>query len=288
MTMNQRTQAESHLTPERVRINAFNPTRLCQFYQDVIGLDLMSDQDNHIFLGIQADNAVLLEIYPSTTDREGRTTGLFHMAFLLPTRKALADSLRHLITVKAPLQGASDHGYSEALYLADPEGNGIEIYWDKDQSVWDKRPDGFIEGITIEIDADGLLALASDDFQGFPSGTKIGHVHLSVKDLASTERFYHQLLGLGVRSDYQGQALFLASGGYHHHLGANIWAGRNLPAPKDDQIGLNAVIWTTPYQADLDTIEAKLKTAGLTYHREANHIKTHDYSGLALEIHHKA
>ena len=142
----------------KVALKVNDLKKMTQFYQEAIGLDLMEEKENSVVLGVAADNTPLVELIQlAAPSNRKRTTGLFHLAILLPTRADLGSILYHLLTKKYAIDGASDHGYSEAIYLNDPEGNGIEIYRDKDMSDWDIRPDGKIEGVTEAMDADGVI-----------------------------------------------------------------------------------------------------------------------------------
>ncbi len=211
----------------RVALKVANLEKMTRFYQEVIGLQVLEQSAIQSTLGV--DNTVLLELHkvqeplPLTPK-----TGLYHVAFLLPTRKDLGNALRHYLTIEAPLIGASDHGYSEAIYLNDPEGNGIEVYRDKPQSEWDIRTDGEIVGVTLEMDAEAVIAASDGAGDGFPAGTTVGHVHLKVADLMQTEKFYTEVLGLSLKNNFGNQAKFFAAGDYHHHIGSNIWLGKKF------------------------------------------------------------
>ena len=182
---------------------------------------------------------------------------MYHLAFLLPTFEDLGTILRHLIINNVPMIGASNHGYSNALYLDDPEGNGIEIYWDKPENEWDVREDGTIAGITEPMDADAALDVARTAFDGMPDGTIMGHVHLHVDDVEKAAEFYGNVMGLGLKYKFGPQAYFFASGNYHHHLGANIWKQGNLEKPDRLAPGIRTVEWIGT-EEDISFIENKL------------------------------
>ena len=222
----------------KVALKVNDLKKMTQFYQEAIGLDLMEEKENSVVLGVAAGNTPLVELIQlAAPSNRKRTTGLFHLAILLPTRADLGSILYHLLTKKYAIDGASDHGYSEAIYLNDPEGNGIEIYRDKDMSDWDIRPDGKIEGVTEAMDADGVIGAMVKIYDGIPSGSIMGHVHLTVHDLVETQQFYQNVLGISLKSDFFGQAKFFAAGNYHHHIGSNMWAGKQLPAAEKSQPG---------------------------------------------------
>ena len=229
--------------------------KMSEFYQKWVGLAVLDSNVGSVTLGIASTKSPMVELVK--IDPKGQktlTAGLFHLALLLPTRQDLGEYLYHLLVNKFPLGGASDHGYSEALYFNDPEGNGIEIYVDKPKSVWDRRENGRIEGVTIQMDAEGVLGTVEKAFTGMPAGTIMGHVHLTVHDLSETEEFYTTLLPLGLKSDFFGQAKFFASGDYHHHIGSNTWAGKELPEPQADQLGMAYYEWLLPNQAEMTAL----------------------------------
>ncbi|UUX34173.1 VOC family protein [Fundicoccus culcitae] len=278
MTPNPLTQSKTSIVTSGIQLNAIDSTTLAQFYQEMIGLSLIDHKDGYYALGTP-DQTVLVEIFPTTIKKTKRTTGLYHMALLLPTKADLGTILLHLVKKQVNLDGASNHGYSNALYLTDPEGNGIEIYADNDKSEWDIREDGFIAGITEAMDADDVLANASQHFEGIPNGTTMGHIHLHVGDTAETLQFYLTTLGLGFKYPYGNQAIFMASGDYHHHLGANIWQGKNLPAPEENQQGLRALVWTASAE-DIAYITEQLAAQDIYYSINDKHLSFKDNSGL--------
>ena len=211
------------------------------FYERVIGLDQLAASEGRVVLGAGTRPLVELVEDRAAPPRPPGTTGLFHLAILVPDRAELARSLQRLIDARWPLQGASDHLVSEALYLADPEGNGIEIYRDRPRGDWQRSGDE-LRMATLPLDLNDVLAENGDAGveSGVPAGTKIGHVHLNVADLASSERFYADQLGLDVTARSYPGALFLAAGGYHHHIGVNVWRGDGAPPPPAGALGLRS------------------------------------------------
>ena len=207
------------------------------FYQRVLGLELLEEQDGQVALG--RDGQVLVRLL-ATSDRQTVKSayGLYHLALLLPSRQALADILKHLSESKVPMVGGADHGYSEAIYLEDPEGNGIELYRDKPQADWDIREDGRIIGVTEALAAQEIYELGQE-VQPFSiaEGTRMGHVHLSVKNSRAASHFYQKLLGLEDKFSVP-SASWLASGNYHHHLAVNEWGGSHLNHRQPKQLGL--------------------------------------------------
>lgn len=278
MTQNPLTQSKTAVVTSRVQLNALDPKALATFYQDNIGLTLIEEDNGYFALGTP-DHTVLIEIFPTDVKKSKRTTGLYHLALLLPTKADLGTILLHLVKEEVALEGASNHGYSNAIYLTDPEGNGIEIYADKDRSEWDIRKDGFIGGITEAMDVDDVLSNASSTFERIPNGTTMGHIHLHVGDVAETLQFYIGNVGLGFKYPYGNQAIFMATDDYHHHLGANIWLGANLPHPEENQQGLRALVWDAT-AADIAYISQQLSAQDIYYSVKENQLTFKDNSGL--------
>jgi catechol 2,3-dioxygenase len=208
-----------------------------RFYQQVIGLTPIESGAGLARLGV--GEAVLLELRhdPVAPVASPRAAGLFHTAFLVPTRADLAQWLLQAAEQRVPLQGASDHLVSEAIYLTDPEGNGIEMYWDRPSETWAWH-DGMVKMSTLALDLEGLVStVRTREWPGLPAGSIVGHVHLQVGALEPSDRFYAGLLGLDVVCNYPG-ATFLSSGGYHHHIGTNIWNSRGAPVRSGSTTGL--------------------------------------------------
>jgi catechol 2,3-dioxygenase len=208
-----------------------------RFYREVIGLTPIETGTDLVRLGV--GETVLLELRhdPAAPLATPQAAGLFHTAFLLPSRTDLAQWLLNAAEKRVALQGASDHLVSEAIYLADPEGNGIEVYWDRPSETWAWR-DGMVEMATLALDLDGLVGtVKTRGWSGLPAGSSVGHVHLQVGALEPAEGFYADLLGFEVMTRYPG-ATFLGSGGYHHHIGTNIWNSRGAPVRAEPTTGL--------------------------------------------------
>ena len=221
--------------------------RLVSFYEARLGLTVRQRDSRTAWLGAGgaggAGGADLLVLHESPTARRAPgTTGLYHFAVLVPTRRDLARSLRRLVDTSTTLQGVSDHGVSEALYLGDPEGNGIEIYRDRPRADWPVVA-GQLRMGTDPLDLDGLLseleAEGPTSTAAMPGGTTIGHVHLHVADLDAAEQFYAGTLGFELRQRFGRSASFFGAGGYHHHVGTNIWAGAGAPPPPPGALGLD-------------------------------------------------
>ena len=208
-------------------LNVKDLARQTAFYNQIIGLDILSQTNKEVLLGA-GDKPLVHLIQTEKTNLVKDSYGLYHMAILLPSREDLADVFKHIAELDYPFVGAADHGYSEALYLEDPEGNGIELYRDKPVAEWDIREDGQIVGVTEELSAQEIYDMGRkvDPFHIAPD-TRMGHIHLSVKDSQQATAFYQEVLELEDKFTIP-VASWIASGDYHHHLAVNEWGGKNL------------------------------------------------------------
>lgn len=210
---------------------------LTAFYRDAIGLSVIAQDADHAVLGAGGEPLVKLE---AGAQHPSSAAGLFHMALLLPSRRDLGNWLRHAAETRTGLEGASDHLVSEALYLSDPEGNGIEIYRDRSRPEWPRLDGGRIAMATERLDLDALLRDAEPQaYAGMPEGTVMGHVHLRVGDVQQAEGFYRDALGFEVMVHYPG-ASFMATGGYHHHIATNTWHSRGAGPRREGEAGLSS------------------------------------------------
>jgi catechol 2,3-dioxygenase len=224
----------------RVALTVNDLDRVRAFYQQVMGLHLLRSDGHSAELGTEAQ--VLLELRRDASARRSspREAGLFHLAFLLPARADLARWMQQAISSNTPLVGASDHDVSEAIYLTDPEGNGIEIYADRPASSW-RWSTGLVEMGTRRLDIDDLLeSTGGQHWAGFPSGSTVGHVHLQVGALPPAETFYAEVLGFDITCRYPG-ATFYATNGYHHRIATNTWNSRGAAERRGPSTGLAEV-----------------------------------------------
>lgn len=267
-----------------VRIKVKDLKRSLAFYKEVIGFNVLNETEQTAELTADGKNVLLsIEQPPNIAPKQPGTTGLYHFALLLPDRSDLGRVLQHLVKLNIPL-GASDHHVSEALYLNDPDGNGIEIYSDRDASKWIWQ--GSQVAMTTEtLDAQGVLAKAKGEpWLSLPENTVMGHIHLHVSSSKETEAFYDQGLGFKTVARYGKQAMFMSTGGYHHHLGLNTWAGEGAPAPDPESAGLD---WFTLIYPDADAVEqavARLKNMGAKTFIEDGFVMTADPSGNRIRI----
>lgn len=258
--------------------------RVGAFYHERLGLQVLASPGRARWFGVEQRPLVVLHGDPNATPSAARTTGLYHFALLHPSRAALGQSLRRLLEQEVPLQGGADHLVSEAIYLADPEGNGIELYRDRPRHDWPFR-EGQLQMATDPLDWDGVLAAAGAERDGnMAEGTVMGHVHLHVADLAAAESFYDELLGFDLVLRYGRAASFFSVGGYHHHLGANTWAGQGAPPPAEGSTGLLNFTMLLPSANHLGELADRLKDRGVNYQAEPGAINLADPSGNQLRI----
>ncbi|HDU7592290.1 TPA: VOC family protein [Listeria monocytogenes] len=266
-----------------VVLNVGHLKEMAGFYQEVIGLKLLEENERMVRLGVSGSDEALLVLkkIDNAVVPEVPRIGLFHTAFLLPTRESLADVLLHLAKSGYPIDGAGDHAYSEALYLHDIEGNGIEIYADRPKAEWMRDGDGNLPMVTEQVDVDSLLQIATDEpFTGMPNGTIIGHVHLQVADADKAEQFYKEALGMKLTTAIP-SARFFAAGDYHHHIGSNVWTGRNLELLQENETGL---AWFTIITPDKDAIITTLEEQGYDVKRFESTISVTDSNGIKIHF----
>lgn len=245
----------------RVGLRVGSIERVRPFYEDVLGLAGELDGDRLVLSPTPAEPLLILEEAPDAPERPAEAAGLFHVALRTPDRATLGDAVDRLRAVGTSLSGASDHLVSEALYLRDPEGNGVELYRDRPRAEWPASDDGLVGMETRPLDLDALAAAGTGDHrEQLPPGTDVGHVHLEVTDLGRAEAFYREAVGLRLRDRYGASASFLAAGDYHHHVGINAWNGRSAPAV--DHRGLAWWELVLPAAEDRRAAVDRLEAAG--------------------------
>ncbi len=246
------------------------------FYKSIMGFQVLRKADRTAVLTSDGKRSlVTLEQPDDVISRRGRNSGLYHYAILLPSRAKLSVFLRHLIETKYPF-GASDHYVSEALYLNDPDGNGIEVYRDRPDVEWTWNGKT-VEMATEPLDARGILAESDAPWTGLPKDTIMGHMHLHVSNLKEAEDFYTKGLGFDVVAYYP-QAAFLSFGGYHHHLGINTWQGVGAPPTPSNSVGLNWYTIVYPDKAAREKALHQLEQIGAPIRAEKDYYVTNDPS----------
>ena len=263
--MNEEAAETETLPPEtavgRVAIRVDDVESVLPFYRDAVGCQVERAGDVVRLAAGDGRELLVLEEAPDAPPRPRAAAGLFHVAIRLPDRTSLADALVRLRNAGASLTGASDHLVSEALYLRDPAGNGVELYRDRPRESWTRREGGGIEMDTLALDLDDLAAAGDGTtLDGLPAGTDVGHVHLEVTDLAAAGAFYGDAVGFSTTSEYADGARFLAAGGYHHHVGLNTWNRRTEPA--GDHQGLDWFEVVLPDEASRERLVERLADRG--------------------------
>jgi catechol 2,3-dioxygenase len=257
--------------------------RSARFYQARLGFTVHRHEDRTVWLGAGGPDLLILG-QCETAPRVRGTTGLYHFAVLVPSRVELAWSLRRLIETDTLMQGFADHGVSEALYLADPDGNGIEIYRDRPRAEWPSAG-GRVQMGADPLDLDGLLGELKDGSKagsGLAPRATIGHVHLHVSRLRDAEAFYVDLMGVDLMQRYGPGALFVSAGGYHHHIGLNTWAGVGAPPPPAGALGLRHFVIRLPNDAARVQVVDRLHGAGVATQSLDDGILVRDPANNAL------
>ena len=263
----------------RVNLKVRDLERALWFYREVIGFGVLVQTGGTALLTADGKTALLALEQPADVvpKREG-TTGLYHFALLLPNRTDLARIVVHFARIGLRF-GHSDHLVSEALYLSDPDGNGIEIYRDRDPSEWNWK-NGEVEMAVDPLDFRDLLSEADDrPWDGLPAGTRMGHIHLHVAELGAAERFYADGLGFEVVNRFGTQALFLSTGSYHHHIGLNTWNGVGAPRPAANSVGLRSFTLVYPGETARERAVENLRKLGVDVTEEDGMYAADDPSG---------
>lgn len=259
----------------RVALRVADLDRVTEFYRSIAGLDVLDRTADRATLGAGETPLLVLLSAPDAPERADDAAGLFHVALRVPTRAALGAVLERLET-DWRLTGASDHHVSEALYTRDPAGNGLEVYVDRPRETWPETDDGQVAMDTLPLDREGLREAAREGGEkgngsgagepgaaaSLPPETDLGHVHLETTDVDGAVAFYEEVVGLRVRQRIGGDAVFLAAGDYHHHVGVNAWGKRRSPAD-DEHLGLAWYEFVVPETAALDALRGRLADANV-------------------------
>ena len=253
--------------------------RQIAYYEQRIGFRVHDRREGVARLGTGGPDLLVLWENARMTRPRG-TTGLYHFAVLLPSRQWLALALAHLRDTRTTIVGASDHLVSEALYLEDPDGNGIEIYRDRPRDEWPREGSGY-RLATLPLDIAGLLAEISgpNPWKGLPPETRIGHIHLHVRGIPESEGFYVGAMGFQETGRLGSTALFLAAGGYHHHIGINTWNGVGASAPPRDALGLRRFVIRVPDDDEAHRVAGRIRDAGGLIEETNAGFETADPSG---------
>jgi catechol 2,3-dioxygenase len=259
--------------------------RSLAFYNNLLGMSTLSSSQGRATVGVGDTPLLELIEQPGAVRQPARSTGLYHVAILLPSKRDLARLIMHLLQNNYRIGGASDHLVSEAFYLDDPDGNGLELYRDRPRAEWPMR-DSQIQMDTLPIDIEEFFTVLRGDnepWAGIAAGTTVGHMHLRVANVAAATRFYHDVVGFALMVNYPG-ASFMAVNGYHHHLGMNEWQSRGASPPPAESVGLRTSRFRLPTQADLDALRSRLVAAGATTSDEGDLLTFSDPSGNRWEV----
>jgi catechol 2,3-dioxygenase len=249
-------------TPGPVHLTVSKLSRSLDYYRGAVGLEILQHADGEAILGAGQRELLRLVEEPGAPPAAGYT-GLYHFALLVPERLDLARWLSHAGRDRIPLVGMADHFVSEALYLADPDGHGIEIYWDRPRGEWEGQVRSRMTTLPLDVTSLlGELDAPADRFDGLPDGTVMGHVHLKVAAIAETVTFYREALGFALMAELDSSAAFLSAGGYHHHIGANIWESAGAPPPPQGMAALRHATFRFPSGAERDQVLARLEAGG--------------------------
>jgi catechol 2,3-dioxygenase len=268
-----------------VHLTVADLDRSLDYYRRAVGLEVRERSGARASLGAGGRELVVLVVEPGARPPRG-FTGLYHFALLLPRRRELAAWLAHAVRDRVPLDGLADHFVSEALYLSDPDGHGIEIYWDRPREHWEGQVAARMT--TERLDVDDLIRELDDSrgepFDGLPADSVMGHVHLKVSDVPAAVRFYRDGLGLGLMARLGRQAAFLAAGGYHHHIGANSWESLGASAPPAGSAALRHATIVVPGAAARDRVLDRLAALGHPAREDGPEPVVVDPSGNALAL----
>ena len=275
--------ASTRLGPVELTVSDLD--RAIAFYTEALGLSVQSREDARAALGVGGEDLLVL-CENRAAARAGRHAGLYHVALLYPTRAELARAAVRLAVARTPIQGASDHGTHEAIYLADPDGNGLELAADRPRERWPDIGDpSLFAGGPQPLDLDGLLDLVGEEPPAplARAGLRVGHVHLHVGDTAAALAFYTELIGFETVIDL-GTAAFVSAGGYHHHVAFNTWRGRGVGAAPADAVGLRHWTVYVPSAADIRAVGERLERAGVAAERRGGGLLARDPSGNAVLV----
>jgi catechol 2,3-dioxygenase len=282
--MNMKFHSKPNTFVGHVKIKVENIDRSLKYYQEVIGFQILEQTKTKVKLTTDGKTSVLsLEQPENVVPKQRRTTGLYHFALLLPQRSDLASIVNHFRESGIRI-GSSDHLVSEALYLSDPDGNGIEIYADRDPSEWNWNNGEVAMAVDPLNFEDLLLNEKQQEWKGLPAGTVMGHIHLHVSDLQKTEEYYTKGLGFEVVNRYGLQALFISTGKYHHHIGLNTWNGVGAPTPPVESVGLESFTLIFPKKEARAIVLDNLKKIGATVTEEKDTFITFDPSGNCIHL----
>lgn len=257
------------------------------FYSDLNGFKIVDQND---FEAILSSTGVLPYIIKLTEDKSAPvrikgSTGLFHMAFLFPNRKELARVFMRLFKNNIKFQGFSDHLVSEAIYLLDPDGNGVELYTDKPRDQW-QESHGQILMDTLPLDLSKVTSELDDPeiWNGIHPDTTLGHIHLNVSELKKAEEFYNEILGFRITNTQFPKALFLGAGGYHHHIGSNTWMLDKRAKADENSLGMTSFTIRIPDDNYINLISERAEENKLNVFSDNKSVLIKDFDNINIRI----
>ena len=268
-----------------VTLRVANLERSRRFYEGVLAFQPLTEEPGNVVLGGQ-DKQPLLELIevPGAAPQPHRATGLYHVAILFPTRPDLGRELLRLIEAEWQI-GQGDHLVSEALYISDPDGNGLEIYQDRPRSTW-QWANGSVKMATDPVDIRGLVEDGTHKAEAWnviPAGTRVGHIHLQVGNIPEAKHFYHDILGFDVTAQLPG-ALFVSAGGYHHHIGLNTWQSQGGKPTPANHAGLEKYVIAIPTHEGLQEVKNRLVAHNVPFEEQENGIRVNDPWGNVIVL----
>ncbi len=272
--------AQTHIGA--VTLQVADLARSVDFYTDIIGLQVLKQAEQNTLMGVATTPLLDLWEHPAAHPQPDYSTGLYHVAILTPSQADLGRVLLNLSLTQYPVSGFSDHLVSEAIYLNDPDGNGLELYRDRPRDEWVWHGDQ-LKMANERLDIEGIVASVADrhtPYSGMADGTTIGHIHLRVTDINKTRAFYQDIIGFDVMAGWS-SALFMSAGGYHHHIGANTWHSHNAPPPPAEAVGLLSYSVMVP---EVDPIGIRLKNANIDFAVADNVLSVDDPSGNRIRF----
>ena len=271
---------------QRVDLRVQDVDRALEFYSGIVGLEVAAKSGGKASAREPGGRVLVnLDSNGVTGPAEPTAAGLFHTAIRFPTRPSLGQALRRVAEAGLEI-GAADHGVSEALYIDDPSGNGVELYWDRPREAWPKPDAGErIKMFSKPLDLQDILRTGDEDDEpspGAPAATDIGHVHLQASDLDETTTFYEDVLGFDLVTQLWSQASFLSAQGYHHHIGANVWRSRGRPAARPDGAGLSRIVFAAGDDRELGLLLERLGRPGAGPDSQNGELTVVDPNGVEL------
>lgn len=269
--------------PKHVHLIVSDLTKSTAFYENIIGLHILTKTEDKVeFTANQSDVLLIIEQPQQKSVHTPGAAGLYHMALLLPSKEELGALFNHIRNTGYPFSGASDHKVSEALYLNDLDGNGIELYYDRSPETWNWQNEQ-VEMTVDPLDIEGLIATATKaEWKGISSGTIMGHIHLSVSNLEKAEEFYVHALGFDIVNRYGSQATFISSNSYHHHIALNTWGRPKTIERNDHTLGLHAFSLVYPSLETRDLVVSRLQQIGVMVTAENDVLRAIDPSGTKV------